>query len=167
MTETLAKMADTLPHGLISDITDVDRVFKSARITNLVLEPECQWNTLEQQSSTATPTNPQNTTRTTKMATMTVLYPSGGTFNMPYYLSTHMPLAEKHWKPYGAKSWKVVKLGDDAPYAVQATIEWGSMEQFLKAAQGPEIKEIQGDVKNFSDKEPVVVFGEVVGKSEG
>ncbi|KAF2166237.1 hypothetical protein M409DRAFT_55098 [Zasmidium cellare ATCC 36951] len=97
--------------------------------------------------------------------TLTILYPAGTTFNMPYYLSTHMPLAEKHWKPYGAQSWKVVQLPHDAPYCVQATVKWGSREEFLKALAGPEVEEIKGDVKNFSDREPIMLVGEVVGSS--
>lgn len=99
------------------------------------------------------------------MATVTVVYPSGGKFDMDYYMSTHMPLVEKHWKSYGLKSWKVLKFGDDKPYSVQATLEWGSMADFEKAASGPEVSTVMGDIPNFSDKEPVLLPGEIVGTS--
>lgn len=84
---------------------------------------------------------------------------------MDYYLSSHMPMVMKAWGPEGMTSWKVLKFGDDAPYSVQATLEWKSMEAFQKAAQGPKTKEVMGDVPNFSDKEPTLMPAEVVGTS--
>jgi len=98
-------------------------------------------------------------------ATVTVLYPQGVKFNMDYYMSTHMPLVGNKWTSYGLQSWKVLQFGDDAPYKVQATLEWDSMESFQKAASGPEVKDVMGDVPNFSDKDPVLMPGEVVGTS--
>ncbi|KXL46024.1 hypothetical protein M433DRAFT_174062 [Acidomyces richmondensis BFW] len=98
-------------------------------------------------------------------ATVTVLYPQGTKFNMDYYLSTHMPLVQKRWGPVGLKSWKVLKFADDAPHCVQATLEWGSMDEFKAAAGGEHTSEIMGDVKNFSDKDPVLMPGEVVATS--
>ena len=98
-------------------------------------------------------------------ATVTVLYPKGVKFNMDYYMSTHMPLVQKNWQSYGLQSWKVLEFGDDAPYKVQATLEWGSMDDFKKASSGPETKDVLGDVPNFADKEPILMPGEVVGTS--
>lgn len=99
------------------------------------------------------------------MATTTILYPAGAKFNMEYYLSSHMPLAAKHWEPLGLKSWKVTQLGEDSPYCVQSLLEWDSMEDFGKAIASPETKTIQDDVPNFSDKAPIIMAGGVVGKS--
>lgn len=76
-----------------------------------------------------------------------------------------MPLVQKHWTQYGLKSWKVLKFGDDSPYAVQATLEWGSLDDFKKAATSDSAKEVLGDVPNFSNKDPVLMSGEVVGTS--
>ena len=80
-------------------------------------------------------------------------------------MSTHMPLVQKRWSQYGLQSWKVLKFGDDAPHCVQATLEWGDMSEFQNAAQSEEAKEVLGDIKNFSDKDPVLMPGDVVGTS--
>ena len=76
-----------------------------------------------------------------------------------------MPLVSRHWTQYGLKSWKVLQFGDDAPYTVQATLEFDSMDDFKKAGGSPEAKEVMGDIPNFSDKQPVLMPGEVVGTS--
>lgn len=101
----------------------------------------------------------------TNMATVTVLYPKGTDFKMDYYMSSHMPLVQKKWSQYGLKSWKVIQYGPDAPHCVQATLEFGSMEEFKKAGGGPEAAEVMGDIKNFSDKDPLLMPGDVVGTS--
>ena len=98
-------------------------------------------------------------------ATVTVVYPQGAKFNMDYYMSTHMPLVQKKWGEFGLNSWKVVKFGDDAPYCVQATLEWGDVSEFNKAANSDSAKEVLGDIPNFSDKDPVIMPGDVVGTS--
>ena len=76
-----------------------------------------------------------------------------------------MPLVQKNWGQYGLKSWKVLKFGDDNPYAVQATLEWGSTNEFQTAASSESANEVLGDIKNFSDKEPIILAGEIVGTS--
>lgn len=59
---------------------------------------------------------------------------------------------------------QVLKFGDDAPYCVQATLEWGSMSDFQKATQQQDAMDaIMGDVKNFSNTTPKLMTGEVVG----
>lgn len=75
-----------------------------------------------------------------------------------------MPLVQKLWGPEGLKSWTVLKFGPDAPYSVQATLHWASMKDFQTAAQGKHTAEIMGDVKNFSNKEPTLIPGEIVGE---
>ncbi|QIW97991.1 hypothetical protein AMS68_003509 [Peltaster fructicola] len=100
------------------------------------------------------------------MATATVLYPQGAKFDMDYYLQTHMPLVQKHWGPIGLKSWKITKIGDaDAPFIVQATLEWASMDEFKSASSGDTAKTVFGDIPNFCDKQPTVLTGSVVGQS--
>jgi uncharacterized protein (TIGR02118 family) len=98
-------------------------------------------------------------------ATVTVLYPrqSDGHFDVDYYLKTHMPLAQKHWSPYGFTSYKVTKFGDDAPYVYGVAMDFESMESFQKAMASEESKEILDDVKNFSNLKPTFVAGEVIG----
>lgn len=98
-------------------------------------------------------------------AQVTVVYPQGAKFNLDYYLSTHMPLVQKKWSSYGLKSWKVVKFGDDSPYTIGATLEFSNMDEFKSAASGPEAPEVLGDIPNFSDKDAIIMPGEVVGTS--
>lgn len=84
---------------------------------------------------------------------------------MDYYISTHMPLVQKNWQQYGLRSWKVVKFPDDASFCVQATLEWGSIDNFQTAASSESAKEVMGDIANFCDKDPVLISGEDVATS--
>lgn len=58
---------------------------------------------------------------------------------------------------------KVIQFGDDSPYAVQATLEWGTLDEFKKAAGSDATKKVMDDVKNFSNTSPKLFSGEVVG----
>lgn len=60
---------------------------------------------------------------------------------------------------------KVVQFPEDSPYCVQATIEWGSVSDFKNAASSPALQVIMDDVKNFADKPPKFMTGEVVASS--
>jgi uncharacterized protein (TIGR02118 family) len=94
-----------------------------------------------------------------------VLYPreSGSTFDKSYYMSTHMPLVEKHWKKHGLKSYKVTELNADGPYSISCVLDFDSDESFGKAAADPNTKEVMDDVDNFSSVKPVIVHGGLVG----
>ena len=120
-------------------------------------------------------------------ACITVIYPnaSDATFNMDYYLKTHMPLVEEKWTSYGMKGYKISKFvgtgtGDASPYSVQALLHFDSIDSFKSAAQGPNAQAVLGDIPNFSNKvssssfqvlftniqqEPVIMIGDVVGSS--
>ncbi|KAF4552524.1 Hypothetical protein D9617_10g075070 [Elsinoe fawcettii] len=98
-------------------------------------------------------------------ATTTILYPQGTGFDMNYYLTTHMPLMQKKWSPYGLKSWKVLQFPTDSRYCVQATLEWGSFEDFQKALSSPATKNIMDDAPNFADKMPQMMTGVSQGAS--
>jgi uncharacterized protein (TIGR02118 family) len=99
-------------------------------------------------------------------AQITVMYPrkDGATFIMDYYLATHMPLVEKHWKKYGLKSYSVAQLSPDSPYSVTAVMEWESSEAFSKAQTDDGTKEIMDDVAKFSSEKPVLIAGNVVAR---
>jgi hypothetical protein len=59
---------------------------------------------------------------------------------------------------------QVLQFPADAPYCVQATIEWGSMADFKKATEDKAAMDaIMGDVSNFSNTSPKLMTGEVVG----
>ncbi|KAF2091880.1 hypothetical protein K490DRAFT_30888 [Saccharata proteae CBS 121410] len=99
---------------------------------------------------------------------ITVLYPnvSDATFNLEYYLSSHMPMVQKEFGAHGMKGWRVQKYVGRSPYSMQATLEFENQEQFKNALQhaaGP----VLGDVPNFSNKSPVLMVGEVVGEHKG
>jgi len=100
-------------------------------------------------------------------ATAIVLYPrkEGSTFNKEYYLKTHMPLAMKNWKDHGLKSYAVSELNADGPYAISTVMEFDSPESVGKALQSEGTKEVMEDVKNFSSETPILVHGNVVGRS--
>ncbi|KAF7674913.1 hypothetical protein GT037_006676 [Alternaria burnsii] len=100
-------------------------------------------------------------------ATAIVLYPrkEGSTFDKEYYLKTHMPLAMKHWGPHGMKSYAVSELGADGPYSISSVMEFDSQEAVGKAMQDPGTKEIMDDVKNFTNSEPILVHGSIIGTS--
>ncbi|KAF2653307.1 hypothetical protein K491DRAFT_603087 [Lophiostoma macrostomum CBS 122681] len=96
-----------------------------------------------------------------------VLYPrkDGSTFDMKYYLATHMPLVQKHWGKLGLTSWRVAQLGDQSPYAVSCIMEWESGEAVANAFKSEGVQEIMADINNFSSEQPVMFQGEIVGQS--
>jgi uncharacterized protein (TIGR02118 family) len=99
-------------------------------------------------------------------ATVIVLYPrkEGSTFNKEYYLKNHMPLAMKHWKKHGFKSYAVSELNADGPYSYTVVMEFESPGSVGKAMQDPGTKEIMDDLSNFSSETPVLVHGGVIGR---
>jgi uncharacterized protein (TIGR02118 family) len=94
-----------------------------------------------------------------------VLYPrtNNSTFNLDYYLSTHMPHAAKAWKKYGLKGWIVTQLSEDAPYSIHLLMEWNNKVGFENALHDPSTPEIMADVENFSSEKPIMIQGNVVG----
>lgn len=65
----------------------------------------------------------------------------------------------------GLKGWSVIEFDDDAPYKVQATLDWGSVEEVTKAVESEVAQTVFGDIPNFSDKQPVVLKGPIIAKS--
>ncbi|KAF3767321.1 hypothetical protein M406DRAFT_355536 [Cryphonectria parasitica EP155] len=97
-------------------------------------------------------------------ATVTVLYPAkeGYTFDMDYYLKTHMPLVTSKWTSFGLKQYYVTDLRNEAqPYSVQATLIWDDLEGFAKGGQAHGA-EVMGDIKNFSSEQPIIIKGGVL-----
>jgi len=103
------------------------------------------------------------------MIAMSVMYPSqdGGTFDMDYYLNTHLPLVGKLWGEMGQKGAQVVKgvagggTDTEAPYVVMAQVFFETREE-LHAAQKAHGKEIFADLANFTNLTPVVQVSEVL-----
>ncbi|USP72730.1 acetyltransferase, GNAT family [Curvularia clavata] len=92
-----------------------------------------------------------------------VLYPrtSKSTFDLDYYISTHMPLAAKAWKKYGLETWRVAELDENAPYSIHLLMVWADREGFNNALQDPATQEIMADVKNFSNETPIFIPGNI------
>lgn len=97
---------------------------------------------------------------------VTFLYPRTSTshFDLPYYLSHHIPTAKSLWEPLGMKTVYVSEMGDaNAEYAVQATLIWTDRASWEQASSGPAMQQLGDDVKNFTDVTPVLVVGTIVG----
>ena len=103
-------------------------------------------------------------------ATITALYkrnigPSTTlTFDVSYYISTHIPLCNKLWGKYGLlPDWTVTETTPDAEYAYSVTIPWKNREGIDRALEDQEVTDvIMGDVKNFTNGYPVFLIGRVV-----
>ncbi|OAL05482.1 hypothetical protein IQ06DRAFT_69090 [Phaeosphaeriaceae sp. SRC1lsM3a] len=84
-------------------------------------------------------------------------------FDLDYYLAHHIPLCLRLWKPRGVLDCRVVEAAPDQEYAYICTMMWGDESEFKTAfAQEDEIKEIMGDVGNYTNGKPITVAGRVV-----
>jgi uncharacterized protein (TIGR02118 family) len=101
------------------------------------------------------------------MVKVSILYPrkDGATFNMNYYLDSHMPMARQ--KLGAACKGVAVEQGlaggaPGAPptYAAMGHLLFDSAESF-QAAFGPHAATIMADIPNFSTVEPVIQISEV------
>jgi len=96
-----------------------------------------------------------------------VIYPnnSGGTFDMDYYLTKHMPMVGERLKP-ALKGMTVDngisggQPGTEAAYRVIATLLFDSMEAFQNAFI-PHAAEIQGDIPKYTNIAPTIQISEV------
>jgi uncharacterized protein (TIGR02118 family) len=101
------------------------------------------------------------------MIRLSVLYPAGEghTFDMDYYLKTHIPRFQKR---IGA-AMKHIRVkegvngpipGSPAPFVAIVHASFDSAEAF-RAAFLPHAAEIQGDVPNYTNIEPLLQISEV------
>ena len=106
--------------------------------------------------------------------TVSVIYPKLTThdlsqpirFDFDYYLNKHVAGAIALQKPLGLLSWRVVSFLDDpaSPFAVQTTLDWPDEESASKALGNEKaMRDMAEDLRNFTDLEPVVVKGRVMG----
>lgn len=101
------------------------------------------------------------------MITVNILYPNkpGSRFDFYYYLEKHMPLSlEKLGGALRGASVEQgitgVPQGTPAPYIAQCHLRFDSAEAFLTAFM-PHAELLQGDMKNYTDIEPVIQISEV------
>ena len=101
------------------------------------------------------------------MIRVAFFYPNkpGSRFDADYYINVHMPLSIKLLGPalkgvsaeIGISS---AMPGQPAPYAAIATFTFDSVEAFTAAVM-PHYAELQGDIPNYTDIEPVVQIGDI------
>lgn len=74
-----------------------------------------------------------------------------------------MSIVDKHWRPYGMKSWSVVEFEKDDPSGmhVQCIMLWESIEAFEKAIAA-KIPEVMEDLQYYSVEKPVRYYAKVV-----
>ena len=102
------------------------------------------------------------------MIKVSVMYPNtpGARFNHEYYRDTHMPLVKSRMAA-NCKYYTVDKglaggtPGAPATYVGMCHIYCDSVESF-QGGFGPHVKEILGDIPNYTDLAPVVQISEVV-----
>jgi len=101
------------------------------------------------------------------MIRVTFLYPNkpGSRFNADYYIDVHMPLAIRLLGP--ALKGVTAEIGlsaampdQPAPYAAIATFTFESVQAFTVAVM-PHYAELQGDIPNYTDIEPLVQISEL------
>jgi len=101
------------------------------------------------------------------MIRVTFFYPNkpGSRFDADYYISVHMPLTIDRLGPalkgVSAEIGISSAVPDQPPsYAAIATFDFESVQAFTDAVM-PHYKELQGDIPNYTDIEPVVQISEL------
>jgi len=101
------------------------------------------------------------------MATLSVVYPRtpGAHFDYDYYQTRHLPLAGERWANAGltggeALLGKAAPDGSAPPYFAIGIIHFESAQSLQAALQGEHASEIIGDIRNFTDAEPVLQINE-------
>lgn len=82
-----------------------------------------------------------------------VIYPpsAASSFDMDYYLNSHVPKVEKLWGPQGLQSCTVITGEKDSGYHVQTSMVWKNMVSFKNAEDVDAVRE---DIKNFTEVAP-------------
>ena len=104
------------------------------------------------------------------MIKISILYPNnkGARFDMRYYIDTHMPLSIGLLSTHsGFKGVSVERgiggaiPGTDAAYVAMCHFLFDSADDFM-AAFIPHAAVLQGDMRNYTDIEPVIQINEVL-----
>ena len=100
------------------------------------------------------------------MVKVSVLYPNeGGSFNMDYYLKSHIPMVQKRLGP-ACKQVTVeegisgTEPGTKPAFSVTAHMLFDSADAF-RAAFGPHAADILADIPNYTALQPIVQISEV------
>jgi uncharacterized protein (TIGR02118 family) len=104
------------------------------------------------------------------MIKVNILYPNidGARFDLRYYIDKHMPLSIELLSAHpGYRGVSVEQgVGGAAPasraaYVAMCHFTFDSVDNFL-AAFMPHAKELQGDIPNYTNVEPIIQFNEVL-----
>jgi uncharacterized protein (TIGR02118 family) len=101
------------------------------------------------------------------MIRVSFLYPNkpGSRFDADYYIDVHMPLAIERLKPALKAVTAEIGVGGAMPgeparYAAICAFTFETVEAFTAAVM-PHYKELQADIPNYTDIEPVVQISEI------
>ena len=101
------------------------------------------------------------------MATLSVVYPrSAGTrFDYDYYRTKHLPMVVERWANAGLEGGEALLGrsavdGGEAPYFAIGIIHFDSAEAVQAALQGEHAPEVIGDIRNFTDVQPIIQVNE-------
>lgn len=100
-----------------------------------------------------------------------VLYPAGSdaTFDLSYYLKSHMPFCSEKWTPFGLMDWKVIEFaaGPDGskPYSIGTVLTFETADSVKTVLASNAGKVVMDDVPNFSNKSPIFLNGDTVAAS--
>jgi uncharacterized protein (TIGR02118 family) len=97
------------------------------------------------------------------MMIISVLYPVGSenSFNLDYYLNSHVPLVKRLLEPMGLRDTRILTAGPESAYPVIAELGFDDLES-LNAALAAHGAETQADIPNFTDVVPIIQISEVV-----
>jgi uncharacterized protein (TIGR02118 family) len=100
------------------------------------------------------------------MVVVSVVYPASSRFDLDYYMRSHMKLVRERWSDMGLQEARLLRGtygpdGSAAPYALITLLTFGSAQQF-QAAVAKHGAELLGDIKNFTDAQPVLQLNEPV-----
>lgn len=101
------------------------------------------------------------------MATLSVVYPRapGATFDYDYYQNQHLPLAGRCWSGAGLLSGeallgKSTPNGSESPYFAIGILHFESADALNAALSGEHAPEVIGDIRNFTDVQPIIQINE-------
>ena len=92
-------------------------------------------------------------------------YKEGSSFNLDYYLKSHMPMVQRKLGP-ACKQVSVeqgisgAQPGTKPAFSVVAHMLFDSVEAF-QTAFGPHSAEIMADIPNYTNEQPIVQISEV------
>ena len=103
------------------------------------------------------------------MIKLCIHYPTADSsfFDFDYYLSMHLPMAEKLLQDFGLQSFEVQRCmatigGDDPQFLCITQLEFSSLEELREGMQ-EHGDELSADFSRYTDSKPVATVTEVLG----